>query len=192
MSWVDDLVSKVLSVQQDRARFDRAVRRGRVWAIANQVGVATQAGLSLTTPPLTLANPNGSGVRGKLWMVSYATEVAFAAGAVVMLALGSQHPTAVTGTLTTAQRNLKGGASGPMSVIRNFLAATLPAVPVAIDILGSHGSGAITVPLQMPPFTKWYDGAISLEEGCNLSIQTSTASGALGTWNAFIYEEEDK
>lgn len=192
MGWVDDLVARVLTVQQSGARFDRAVQRGRVWAVANQAGVATQAGLSATTPVLTLANPPGSGVRGKIWMASYASEVAFAAGAVVYLALGRYSPTAVTGTLTTAQSNLKTGAAGPMSVIRTFLAATLPAAPVAIDILGSHGSGAITVPLMMQPFTKWYDGALSLEEGCNLTIQTSSASGALGTWNAFIFEEQDK
>ena len=189
MSWVDDLVAKVLTVRQHDARFAAAVERGNVWAIANQAGVTSQAGLSGTTPVLTLANPPKSGVVGKLWFVSASVDVAFATAATVYLALGSYSATLVTGTLTTAQRNLKTGPAGAMSVIRNFLAATLPAAPVAIDILGAYGTGAITVPLSMPALSRWYDGAIRLEEGTNLSVQTSAASGASGLWSAFIYEE---
>lgn len=190
----EDLAFEKLSllVSQLSAPFDAAVKRGRVWAIANQAGVTSQAGLSATTPVLTLANPIGSGVRGKLWYASASIDVAFATAATIYLAAGAWHQTPVTGTLTTAQRNLKLGAGGAMSAIRCFLAATLPAAPVAIDILGAAGTGAITVPLILPPLGRWYNGAVSIEEGTNLSVQTSAASGTNGLWTAFFYEEEDK
>ena len=193
--FIDNILRDVfgsLMVRQNGDTFSAAVKRGRVWAIANQAGVASQAGLSATTPVLTLANPVGSGVRGKLWYAAASADVAFAAAATVYLAAGAYNATAVTGTLTTAQRNLKLGAAGPMSSIRCFLAATLPAAPVAIDILGAYGTGAITVPLLMPAMFRWYDGSVLIEEGCNLSIQTSTAAGTVGLWTAFFYEEEDK
>lgn len=181
-----------LLVAQGNDAFAEAVKRGRVWAVANQAGVTSQAGLSGTTPVLTLANPIGSNVRGKLWYASASIDVAFGTAATIYLAAGAWHQTPVTGTLTTAQRNLKLGAAGPISAIRTFLAATLPAAPVAIDILGSAGTGAITVPLILPPLGRWYNGAVSIEEGTNLSIQTSAASGTSGLWCVFFYEEEDK
>lgn len=191
MSYLTDLLSVVLRVKQENALFDAAVKKGRVWAVANQAGVTSQAGLSATTPVLTLANPVGSGVRGKLWYATASIDVAFGTAATIYLALGGYSATAVTGTLTTAQRNLKTGSSS-MGTIRNYLAATLPAAPVAIHILGAAGTGAITVPLILPPLAQWFHGAIHLEEGMNLSIQTSAASGTSGLWCGFIYEEEDK
>lgn len=175
-------------VQDDLAA---AVERGNCYIVANQAGVTSQAGLSATTPVLTLYNPLGSGVRGRLWYAAAHFEVAFAAAASVFLAAGTNSvAAAVTGTLTTAHRNLKlGGTNAQGNKIVPLLAATLPAAPVAIDLLGVGLTGAITTVPGISPFARWYNGAILIEEGCNISIQTSTASGASSTLCAYIWEE---
>lgn len=170
-----------------------AVERGRCFIVANQVGVTSQAGLSATTPVLTLYNPLGSGVRGRLWMAKAQFEVAFAAAASVWLAAGTNTvAAAVTGTLTTAHRNLKlAGTNAQGNKIVPLLAATLPAAPVAIDLLGVGLTGAITTAPTQLAMVQWYYGAVLMEPGTNLSIQTSTASGASATLCSYIWEEID-
>lgn len=170
-----------------------AVERGRCFIVANQAGVTSQAGLSATTPVLTLWNPLGSGVRGRLWMAKAHFEVAFAAAASVWLAAGTNSvAAAVTGTLTTTHRNLKlGGTNAQGNKIVPLLAATLPAAPVAIDLLGVGLTGAITTTPALAPMVQWYGGSVLIEPGCNISIQTSTASGASATLCSYIWEEVD-
>ena len=181
-----------LIVASGASAFAEAVNRGRVFAVANQLGITTQAGLSLTTPALTLANPASSGVRCKLWYASVCFTLAFVTtGATVVLAAGTNTVlAAVTGTLTTAHRNLKLGGAGPSVV--PLLAATLPAAPVAISILGAGLTGAITTaPIGMP-LKRWYNGSVLVMPGTNISIQTiTTASGASATFCEYIWEEED-
>lgn len=175
-------------VQGGGAYFQEAVRNGSVFAVANQSGVTSQAGLSATTPVLTLANPVGSGVNCVLWYASATFSVAFAAAAAVFTAVGTNlAAAAVTGTLTTAHRNLLLGGGQP--AVTPLLAATLPAAPVAIDILGMGLTGAITTIPQLQCLERWYNGAIILQPGANLSIQTSTASGASGMFCSYIWEE---
>ena len=175
--------------------FAAAVERGRCFAVCNQVGVTSQAGLSLTTPVLTLYNPAGSGVTGRLWYASANLLVANAAAATVWLAAGTNTVAAtVTGTLTTAHRNLKLGGITPASQgnsVVALLAATLPAIPVAIDVLGVGLTAAITVlnTGTKEGFERCYYGALLIQPGTNLSIQTSTASGANGLWCAYVWEE---
>lgn len=177
-------------VQDD---FAAAVERGRCFAVCNQVGVTSQAGLSATTPVLTLANPLGSGVRGRLWYAGAAFSVAFATADAVFLAVGtSSVAAAVTGTLTTAHRNLKlGGLSAQGNKVIPFLAATLPAAPVAVAILGAALTGAITTAPTQQPCGRWFNGAVVIEPGCNVSVQTGIASGASGMFIEFIWEEVD-
>lgn len=171
----------------------RAVARGRVYSVANQTGVASQAGLSATTPVLTLANPAGSGVKGRLWYASAVFLVAFAAAAAVWLAVGSNTVAAVvTGTVTTAHRRTRlGSVDTQGNSIQAFLAATLPAAPVAVSVLGAGLTGAITLATAVPPMERWYNGVFEIMPGANVSIQTSTASGALGMLCEYIWEEED-
>lgn len=71
------------------ARFQEAVLRGNVFGVASQAGVATQAGLSVTTPVLTLFNPGDSGVNCVLWFAGVQFTVVFAAVAAVFLAVNS-------------------------------------------------------------------------------------------------------
>ena len=171
--------------------FARAVEKGNMYAVANQTGVTSQAGLSATTPVLTLANPAGSGVTGRLWMAAAHFEVAFAAAASVWLAVGTNTIAAVvTGTLTTAHRNLKlGGTNAQGNKVVPFLAATLPAAPVAIDLLGVGLTGAITTVPALAPMAKWYNGGTLIQPGTNLSIQTSAASGTSGMLCVYFWEE---
>lgn len=180
--------------------FASAVERGRCYAVAMQVGVATQAGLSLTTPILTLYNPSGSGVTGRLWYVSAHCLIVNPAGggpvvATVWLAAGTNTVgAAVTGTLTTAHRNLKlgGVADQQGNKIAPLLAATLPAAPVAVDVLGVITTATVlTADVRGARMEKGYQGALLIQPGTNLSVQTSTATETAAMWAAFVWEECD-
>lgn len=94
---------------------------------------------------------------------------------------------AVTGTETTAHRNLLLG--GPKPSIVPLLAATLPVAPVAVAILGMGLTGAITTLPASPSIGRWFDGALIIPPGANFSLQTSSASGASGMWCEYIWEE---
>lgn len=174
------------------APYQEAVNTGNVYSVANQSGITTQAGLSLTTPALTLYNPVGSGVKGVLVYAGCVNTVAFAAASVIWLGANTNlSAAAVTGTLTTAHRNNNlGSASG--NKIQALLAATLPAAPVAISTLGVGLTGAITTTPQIATLCRYYDGAIIIDEGAALSFQTSTASGASGFFGEFIWFEITK
>lgn len=177
-------------VQDD---FAAAVERGNVYAVSNQAGVTSQAGLSATTPVLTLANPAGSGKTGRLWFAGATIEVAAATAGSIVLAAGTNTVAAVvTGTLTTAHRNLKmGSLNAQGNKLTPFLAATLPAAPVAISILGVMLTGAITTIPALGNFGRWFFGAVLIQPGTNLSIQTLVASGASGLLCEYIWEEVD-
>lgn len=177
------------AVSQDA--FAAAVERGNVYAVASQSGVTSQAGLSATTPVLTLANPAGSGVSGRLWFAGCQFTVAPATAGAVWLAAGTNTVAAVvTGTLTTAHRNLKlGGENAQGNKIVAFTAATLPAAPVAISLLGVNLTGAITTIPTLATLGRWYFGAVLIQPGTNLSLQTGVASGASGMFCEYIWEE---
>lgn len=162
--------------------------RGNTFAVCNQTGVASQAGLSATTPILTLYNPIGSGVNLSLIYAGVSQMVAAAAAAAVFLAANTNTAAAaVTGTATTAHRSGLLGGGTPKAT--PLLAATLPAAPVAIDVLGALLTGAITTTPGVQAIGKFYDGSVILKENTAISIQTSTASGALGLLATFIWEE---
>ncbi len=169
--------------------FGEAVDRGSVFAVASQAGVTSQAGLSATTPVLTLYNPAGSDVDLVLWYAGATFTVAFATAGAIWVAAGTNTAAAaVTGTLTTAHRNLKLGTSNNCRATP-FLAATLPAAPVAVSLLGVGLTGAITTIPQLQTLERWFNGSIVLTPGTNLSIQTGVASGASGTFCEYIWEE---
>jgi hypothetical protein len=171
--------------------FREAVEFGRCFAICAQAGVTTQAGLSATTPALTLYNAAGSGKLGVLHYVGAAMAVANAAAAAVWVAANTNvAAAAVTGTATTAHRNLKLGGAAP--TLQPLLAATLPAAPVGIALIGMGLTGAITTVPSMVPMGRWFDGGLVLAPGTAISVQTSTASGASGLWTEYIWEEIDE
>lgn len=178
-----------LLVNQYSSKYQELILTENVYSVCNQTGITTQAGLSATTPALTLYNPAGSGVTGVLLFAGCVNTVAFAASSVIWLGANtSTTAAAVTGTLTTAHRNNKLGAAQG-NKIQALLAATLPAAPVAISTLGVGLTGAITTIPQIATLGKWYDGAILIKEGAAISFQTSTASGASGFFGEFIWAE---
>lgn len=171
------------------APFQAAVLRGNVYGVANQTGVTSQAGLSATTPVLTLYNPADSGVNLVLWYASAIFMVAFAAASEVWLAANTNtSAAATTGTATTTHRNLLLGSSGNMKA-SPLLAATLPAAPVAISQLGVGLTGAITTEPTHQALERWYNGGIILKPNTAISVQTGTASGASSTLCEYIWEE---
>ena len=171
------------------ASFQEAVLRGNCYTITAAAGVTTQAGLSATTPTLTVANPIGSGINAVLWYAGVTYTVVFAAVAAVWLAAGTNtNAAAVTGTNAPLRRNcLLGSGNNPK--VNVFLAATLPAAPTAIDLMGAGLTGAVNLFPQIQTLAKWYNGAFVLQPGTNISIQTSAASGTNGQWAAFKWEE---
>ena len=179
-------------VTQGHAAYQEAVLRGSVYGVANQTGVTSQAGLSATTPVLTLYNPLGSGKNCVIWYAGATFTVVFAAVAAIYLAVGTDvQSAAVTGTLTATHRNMKlGMAQSPTA--RTLLAATLPAAPVAVSILGAGLTGAVNLLPNTQPIGRWFNGSIILKPGTNMSIQTSSASGASGTFCEYIWEEVDE
>jgi hypothetical protein len=174
-------------VTQAHGDFQEAVDQGNVFAVANQAGVASQAGLSVTTPVLTLVNPIGNTKKLAVWYVGCVFNVVFAAVAAVFVAVGV-NTVVVAGTLTTAHRNMKVGSSVAPSGIP-LLAATLPVVPVAIGLLGSGLTSAVNLFPVTAMLEKWYKGALILMPGTNLSLQTLAASGAAGMFCEYIWEE---
>ena len=178
-----------LSTSQSQGTYQDAVDRGFVFGVCNQSGITTQAGLSATTPALTLFNPPSSGVNMCLWYAGATFSVAFAAASAVFVAVNTNTAAAVvTGTATTAHRNMKlGAASNPACV--PLLAATLPAAPVALCLLGTGLTGAITTVPSVTPLGRWFDGSVILTPNSAVSIQTSTASGASATFCEYIWEE---
>lgn len=165
-----------VSVVPYSAAFDAAVERGNVYVTANQTTVTTQAGLSSTTPALTLANLMGSTKRVRLWYASAVGLVAAAAGAAVWATMGGTGVSNPTTTTDATVRNMKTGAIAVPQGVGVYSVATLPAAPVAIGVLGAQLTGAITTVPVVAPFERWYNGALWLAAGYNFSIQTSTAS----------------
>lgn len=177
----------------ESADFIKAVEGGRVFSICSQAGVTSQAGLSGTTPVLTLYNPLGSGVKGRLWYAGAIITVTSATAGAVFLAAGTDVQAAtVTGTLTTAHRRTRlGSLLAHGNNLQPLLAATLPAAPVAISLLGAMPTGAITTQLSENVMGRWFEGGIEIMPGANVSIQTGVASGASGLFCEYIWEEID-
>lgn len=172
------------------ARYYESVVRGNCFGVANQAGVTSQAGLSVTTPVLTLYNPAGSGYNGVLLYAGSVATIAVAASMTIWLGVNTNiAAAAVTGTATTAHRNLLLG-NGAQPHLQPLLAATLPATPVAIATLGLV-PGTLAVNSQNPFYVigREFAGSVILAPGSALSLQTSTASGAAGLWGEFMWAE---
>lgn len=171
------------------APYQAAVLRGNVYGVANQTGVVTKAGLSATTPVLTLFNPADSGVNLVLWYASAIFMVVFPAAAEIWLAANTDTAAAaVTGTATTTHRNMLLGASGDPKA-SPLLAATLPAAPVAVSQLGVGLTGAISTIPVIQAVERWFDGGIIMKPNTAISIQTGTVSAAVATLCEYIWEE---
>lgn len=182
------LFDNTLGVADTHGKYQEAVLRGNVFISSNQSGVTTQAGLSATTPVLTLANPKGNNKFAVVWYAGVIFTVVNGAAAVAWLAANINNAAAaVTGTVATFSNALLGNTNSPSCQI--LTAATLPAAPIAIATLGAGLTGAITtIPYQLA-MSRWFDGALILTPGSAISFQTSTASGTSSTFGEMIWEE---
>lgn len=173
----------------ETADLQQAVGEGRVFTVCNQTADTSQAGLSGTTPVLTLANPAGNEMKGRLWFAGCVNLIAFAAAAAVWVAVGTNAAAAVvTGTNAIVRRTKLGSLNAQGNTIEAFTDATLPAAPVAISVLGAYLTAAITTVPSMPVVGRWFNGAIELMPGTNTTIQFSTISGA-AIFCEYIWEE---
>lgn len=165
--------------------------RGAVFMVASQAGVTSQAGLSATTPVLTLFNPKGSGINASIIFAGATFTVAFATAGVIWAAVNTDLGSAdVTGTVTTAHRcGLAGNNRQPR--IQAMTAATLPAAPVGVALLGVGLTGAITTVPHSQVVGRFFDGSLIIAPGGALSIQTGVASGASGMFCEYVWEEID-
>ena len=181
---------RALLVSQSAARFEEAVNRGYVYHVCNQSTVVTQAGLSATTPALTIANRVGSGKIVKIWYAGCVGLVAAVAGAAVYACLGGgAGAAAVTETTAATVRNAKTGDTTAPPGVACLAVATLPAAPVAIALLGAQLTGAITTIPVVAPFGRWFDGALNIRANYNFTIQTSTATTLFCD---YIFEVQDE
>ena len=176
-----------LAVVKSHGRHFEPTSRGDVFWVANQTGASSAAGLSATSPALTLYNPPGSEVNASIVFAGVEFLATFAAAAVVWVAVGTNPiAAAVTGTATTAHRKGRLGNQAQPK-IRLLLGADLPAAPVAICSLGVGLTGAITTAPRAQSMGRYFDGSLILGPGANLSIQTSTSNG--DTYCTFAWEE---
>ncbi len=158
----------------------QGVLDGQVYTGANPLGtpVTTQAGLSATTPALTLHNPAGSGVN----LVLIDAEVAFAAAPAALCNVCLAYDPSVPTALTPANvlNNSIGNANAPLGKCSRI--ATLGAAPVAFELLGTVLAAAAVG--QVPPLKLESNGKHVIQPGQNISVQTSSAASVLAkfTW----------
>lgn len=168
--------------------------RGRLYVTTHQgTGIVTQAGLSATDAILSLHNPAGSGVTGRVWFCAVQAKVANTAAAVFWLAANTNTIAAIPTGTAAVVRNLKlggGMTNNQGQTLEALTTTTLPAAPVAIMTLGIGLTGAITTVPGIAMFQRELYGALLIQPGTTLSFQTSTASGAAASHAELIWSEE--
>jgi hypothetical protein len=164
------------------SKHEFATLNSEVFHGANAAGTAvtTQAGLSVTTPALTLYNPVNSGVNLVLLRVNVSVHAAPAAASDLMLVYNSTTATApATTTDATMVSGMIGSTTAPAG--RCYRIATLGAVPTAFRYLGSVIAATST-----NQFIIDHDvnGDVVIPPGGCISIQATTAISILAsfTW----------
>lgn len=173
------------AVIQAHGRYLDAALRGNLYFGANALGtpVTTQAGLSATTPALTLYNPQGSGVLLALYGVTI--DVTTSPAAACGFALAANDPTAAApSSVTNATIYNALSPGGPaVGAGRCYRIATLAAAPVAFRMLGGvTGASAISGVLLDVDL----GGSVVIPEGGCVSIQSTTAAAIIAQ---FLWEE---
>jgi len=173
-----------LVIQEGHGKYQEAALRGNVWSCSNAAGtsVTTQAGLSHTTPMLTLYNPTGSNKALVLLEVNVTPTAAPAAAAGLMLAYNVATGTAPVHTTAANYMNASMGIGGTPTAVCDRV-ATLLAPPVAFRYFGgTTGAAAISG----ATFTDNIDGKFIMPPGMAISIQTTSAVVGVGH---FVWEE---
>ena len=192
-------LSSALVTQDAHARFQEAVLAGNVYIGSNPAGTAvtTQAGLSATTPALTLFNPFNSTVNLVLWSFGCVFTAAPAAAAGVELAFNLPTVAGVqTAPITVTNANITNailgqGTTGTSTTVitqagnqgQCYRVCTLNAAPIAFRYsFGTSGAAAISG----MSFRDAVEGAVIIPPGIAVSVQTTSA--AVVTCD-FVWEE---
>lgn len=164
--------------------YHQAGVRGLMFHGCSTVAVATQAGMSATTPCLTLYNPVGSGVNLVLINVSVMFDVQPTLPCGIFLAsnaVAAGAPTTVT--LATVKNSVLGSTKAAIG--QCYRVATLGASPLAIRPLGSIATTAANGNATPGVLcSNEINGQIVIDPGVGVSIQTSSAASiyASFTW----------
>lgn len=176
--------SGALNVSDAHARLMQATLDGEVYIGANLGGtpVTTQAGLSATTPALTLYNPVGSGVYLVLQTVTVDITTAPAAAAGFMLAYNTMNATAPSATTTATITSAIVGSNYTPSG-QCYRIATLAAAPLAFRFIGGTTGAAAISGVQLIDHV---DGEVVIPPGVAISVQATSAAACLCS---FCWEE---
>ena len=146
--------------------------------------VTTQAGLSATTPALTLYNPVGSGVNLILTSVTVDITTAPAAAAGFMLAYNLKNAVAPTST-TDANVTSAILDKGHAPIGKCYRIATLATAPLAFRFIGGTTGAAAISAVQLIDHIK---GEFVIPPGVAISIQATSAAACLCS---FTWEERE-
>lgn len=171
-------------VQEGHSRYTEPTIRKNTYTCADLGGtpVATQAGLSATTPALTLWNPAGSGVN---LIVNTATVgfTTLSGTTTFVLGVSTGVQTAPTATTTgQVMNNLIGNGASPLG--QCYRVATLNAAPLMARVIGSQGGGTNTGTSMLIDHV---DGELAIAPGELLTIQTLTSAATIVA--SFSWEE---
>src|SRR3990167_7493306 len=161
-----------LVVMQGGGKYNESVVAGSVYIGANLGGtpVTTQAGLSATTPALTLYNPVGSGVNLILMSVTVDITTSPAAAAGLMLAYNLASAAApATTTLANVTNALIGTSKQPAG--QCYRIATLATAPLACRFIGGTTGAAAISGVQL---VDRVEGEIIIGPGVAVSIQSTS------------------
>jgi hypothetical protein len=169
--------------------YETAYRRNLFLATSPSASV-TSAGIIASAAAYTglaLYNPVGNTNNVVLNKVGLAFPVAPAAVIVYGLTtLGVVSAVASTTAATT--RNLYLGGSAPTALAYSVATFTYSATALPAHILGTVGTGAVTVYGQLQGLVD-LEGGLIIPPGYAASIYTSTAGNTAGFWGSFIWEE---
>lgn len=193
-------VTGALVVTDAHARYQEAVLNGNVFIGSNAFGtpVTPQAGLSPTTPVLTLYNPINSPVNLVLWEFQVSCTTVQAAQGTLMLAYNMPAITGVVKapfTVTNAQVTnaiLSAGFAQSATSTQNqgawgqcYAVCTLIATPVAFRYSFCLEFGT-SVAVGMFQAVDHIDGAVVIPPGIAVSIQSAAATPLVA---GFVWEE---
>lgn len=167
------------------AKHEQMVVDGDVYIGANLGGtpVTTQAGLSATTPALTLYNPVGSGINLILISITIDITTSPAAAAGLMLAYNLASAAAPTATTLANVTNALIGTS-KLPTAQCYRIATLAAAPLAFRFIGGTTGAAAIGGFRI---VDNIEGEIVVGPGVAISIQSTSAAAILAS---FTWEEE--
>lgn len=153
---------------------------------ANQAAVTTSAAFATAYTGLMLYNPSGSGVNCILEKFGLAEVVAQTAALAFGIMTGINTGTAVSGVTADGQKSKFVGQNNGAGLI--YKAATLPTAPTLDTVLGSLGTGAVTVDT-VDGFIFDLGGDIILPPGAYACLYTSAASVASSLIASFQWME---